>query len=84
MPELTLERLDLAFARHQLVLLIHAQTLVLLRTLLLVLGLHAFQLEPAPVEDLICEDGDQGGLEYRPAAVFVEVTLSLISGRVRL
>jgi len=65
-------------------LLIHVQSLVLLRTLLLVLGLHAFQLEPAPVEDLVCEDGDQGSLEYRPAAVFVEVTLSLVSGRVQL
>lgn len=39
-------------------------------------GLHALQLEPAPVDDLVGEDGDQDGLEYWTAAVFVEVTLA--------
>jgi hypothetical protein len=38
--------------------------------------LHALQLQPTPVDDLVCEDGDQDGLEYWSTAVFVEVALS--------
>jgi hypothetical protein len=54
---------------------------VLLRTLHVVLRLDAFKFEPAPVENLVCEDGNQGGLEDRSAAVFVEITLFRISDR---
>lgn len=38
-------------------------------------GLHALQLKPTPVDDLVSEDGDQDGLEYWTATVFVEVAL---------
>jgi len=39
------------------------------------LRLHALQFEPTPVDDLIGEDSDEDGLEYRTTAVLVEVTL---------
>jgi hypothetical protein len=45
------------------------------------LRLNAFKFEPAPVQDFVCEDGDQGGLEDWPTAVFVEVALFGISDR---
>jgi hypothetical protein len=48
---------------------------VILRTLDFMLRLDAFKFKPAPVENLVCEDGDQSGLEDWPTAVFVEVTL---------
>ena len=43
------------------------------------LCLHALQLQPAPVQNLICEDGDQDGLKNGSAAVFVEVALGPVS-----
>jgi hypothetical protein len=52
---------------------------VLLRTLNFMLRLDAFKFEPAPVENLVCEDGDQSGLEDWPTSVFVEVALSNVS-----
>jgi hypothetical protein len=52
---------------------------VLLRTLHVVLRLNAFEFEPAPVYDLVREDGDQSGLEDWSAAVFVEVALPGVS-----
>ena len=52
---------------------------MLLRTLHVMLSLDAFKFEPAPVQDLVCEDGDQSGLEDWPTAVFVEVALYRIS-----
>lgn len=48
---------------------------VLLHTLSIMFGLHALQLKPTPVDDLVSEDGDQDGLEYWTATVFVEVAL---------
>jgi hypothetical protein len=56
-----------------------SNSFMLLRTLHVVLCLDAFEFEPAPVENLVCEDGDQGGLEDWSTAVFVEVALFYIS-----
>lgn len=44
------------------------------------LRLDAFEFKPAPVYDLVCEDGDQSGLEDWSTAVFVEIALLGISG----
>jgi len=43
------------------------------------LCLNAFEFQPAPVQDLVCEDGDEGSLEDRSTAVFVEVALFGVS-----
>jgi hypothetical protein len=43
------------------------------------LCLNAFEFQPAPVQDLVREDGDEGGLEDRPTAVFVEFALFGVS-----
>lgn len=48
---------------------------VLLHTLSIMFRLHALQLKPTPVDDLVGEYGDQDGLEYWTTAVFVEVAL---------
>jgi hypothetical protein len=48
---------------------------MLLRTLGVVFCLHAFQLQPAPVDDLIGEDGNQDSLEHGSTSVFVEIAL---------
>jgi hypothetical protein len=52
---------------------------VLLRTLHVMFRLNAFQFEPTPVQNLVCEDGDQSGLEDWSTAVFVEIALFDIS-----
>lgn len=78
MPQFVLERLDLAFTRRQCLPMLNVWcSAVLLRTLCVVLGLHALQLQPTPVDDLVSEDGDQDSLEHWPATVFVEVALRL-------
>jgi hypothetical protein len=41
--------------------------------------LNAFQFEPTPVQNLVCEDGDQSGLEDWSTAVFIEIALFDIS-----
>lgn len=51
---------------------------MLLRTLGVVFGLHALQLQPTPVDDLVSEDGDQDSLEDWPATVLVEVALLFV------
>jgi hypothetical protein len=51
---------------------------VLLHALGIVFCLHALQLQPAPVDDLVGEDGDQDSLEHGPTPVFVEVALLCI------
>ena len=56
-------------------------SIAFLRTLHIMFRLDAFQFQPAPVQDLVCEDGDEGGLEDRSTAVFVEVALLGISDR---
>ena len=79
MPKLVLQRFDLSFRTQSADILspeINRDSFVLLRTLHVVLRLDAFKFEPAPVQDLVCEDGDQSGLEDWPTAVFVEVALS--------
>jgi hypothetical protein len=82
MPQLVLQRLDLSFRIHQLMFFspkMNRNSCVLLRTLQVVLRLNAFKFEPAPVQDFVCEDGDQGGLEDWSTAVFVEIALFDIS-----
>ena len=77
MPQFVFERLDLAFTRRQQMSMAHvrAYSCVLLHTLSIIFRLHAFQLEPAPVDDFVSEDCDQDGLEYWTTAVLVEVAL---------
>jgi hypothetical protein len=48
---------------------------MLLHTLGIMFRLHALQLQPTPVDDLVGEDGNKDGLEYWTTAVFVEVAL---------
>lgn len=48
---------------------------MLLHTLSIMFRLHALQLQPTPVDDLISEDGDQDSLEYWATAVLVKVAL---------
>jgi hypothetical protein len=48
---------------------------MLLRTLGIVFCLHALQLQPAPVDDLVSKDGDQDSLEHWSTAIFVKVAL---------
>ena len=85
-PQLVLQRFDLSFRITSADVLApnkNYDSLVLLRTLHIMLRLDAFQFEPAPVQDLVCEDGNEDGLEDRPAAVFVEIALLGISGCIR-
>ena len=56
---------------------------VLLHTLSIMFRLHALQLKPTPVDDLVGEDGDQDGLEHWTTAVFVEVALNYCQNRSR-
>lgn len=44
-------------------------------TLSVMFRLQAFQLQPAPVNDLVGEDSDKDGLEHWTTAVLVEVAL---------
>jgi hypothetical protein len=48
---------------------------MLLRTLGVVFCLHALQLQPAPVDDLVSKDGDQDSLEHGTRSVLVEIAL---------
>lgn len=48
---------------------------LLLRTLLVVFDLDAFQLQPAPVQDLVGEDRDEERLEYGSSIMLVEISL---------
>ena len=81
MPQLTLQRLDFSFTVHQQMSLLpnNRPSLLILRTLDVMLRLDAFKFEPAPVQDLVCEDGDEDGLEDWPTAVFVEIALLDVS-----
>lgn len=56
---------------------------MLLRTLHVVFRLNAFKFKPAPVQDFVCEDGDQSGLEDWSTAIFVEIALFGVSDRIR-
>jgi hypothetical protein len=49
----------------------------LLHTLSIMFRLHALQLKPSPVDDLVGEDGDQNSLEYWSTAILVEVALTI-------
>ena len=49
---------------------------MLLHTLSIMFRLHALQLKPTPVDDLVGEDGNKDGLEYWTTAVLVEVALA--------
>lgn len=58
---------------------IASRSFMLLRTLLVALGLHALQFKPAPIQELVCEDGDQNALEYWSASVLVKIALLDVS-----
>jgi hypothetical protein len=78
LPQFVLERLDLAFTTVSKNL--HRRCLcsfVLLHTLSIMFRLHALQLQPTPVDDLVGEDGDKDGLEYWTTAVLVEIALAI-------
>lgn len=80
MSKFILERFDLAFAGgQQLPMLFVCRSFVLLRTLGVMFCLQALQLQPSPVDNLVGEDGDQDSLEHWSTAVFVEVTLKIVS-----
>jgi hypothetical protein len=76
-PQFILEGFDLAFIRHQQVsLTVSSCSFVLLHTLSVMFRLHALQLQPSPVNDLVSEDSNEDCLEYRTTAVLVEVALN--------
>jgi hypothetical protein len=76
LPKLVLECFDLAFTRSSVG--VRSCSIVLLRTLGVMSCLHALQLQPPPVDDLVGKYGDQYSLEHRPTPVFVEVALLCI------
>lgn len=79
-PDFILEGLHLAFSRRQQLSIRRIQcSIISLLTLCIVLDLYALQLEPAPVDDLVCEDGNEGVFQDRSAPVLVEVALCIVS-----
>lgn len=77
-PQFVLERLDFSLTCHQQMSMVGTQcSIVLFHTLGVMFRFHAFQLEPAPVDDFVCEDGDEDGLEHWATAILVEVALAI-------
>lgn len=78
--KLILEGLDLVFSHRQRAFMLSIPCpAVPMLTLGIILDFYALQLEPAPVDNLVCEDGEEGVLDHRSTSVFVEVALLFVS-----
>lgn len=79
-PDFVFEGFHLAFKRRQQMSIRRIRfSIISLLTFGIVLDLYALQLQPAPVDDLVCEDGNERVFQDRSAPVLVEVALVLVS-----
>lgn len=79
-PDFVFEGFHLVFRYRQQVSIRRIQcSIISLLTLGIVLDLYALQLEPAPVDDLVCKDGNEGVFQDRSAPILVEVALVSVS-----